>query len=67
MAERAGAAVDVDLFVRQAEIAHRRHRHHRKGLVDFEQVDRVFRPAGFSNSVFNAPIGAVGKSLGAAA
>ena len=41
MAERAGAAVDVDLVVRQAEVAHRDHRHHGEGLVDLEEVDVV--------------------------
>ena len=39
MAERASAAVDVDFFVGNAEIAHRRHRDNGEGLVDFEQVD----------------------------
>ena len=39
MAERAGAAVDVDLLVREAEVAHRRHRDDREGFVDLEEVD----------------------------
>ena len=39
-------AVDVDLLVGEAEIAHRRHRHHGESLVDLEEVDRVMGPAG---------------------
>src|SRR6185312_12963072 len=45
MAERARAAVDVELVVRHAEFAHRRHRHHRERFVDFEQVDVGNLPA----------------------
>src|SRR6187402_522267 len=37
MAERAGAAVDVELLSDDAEVLLRRHRHHGKSLVDFEQ------------------------------
>ena len=39
VAEGAGAAVDVDFFVRQREVPHRRHRHDGKGLVDLVEVD----------------------------
>ena len=39
MAERAGAAMDVDFVVRQIEIAHRRHGDNGEGLVDFEEID----------------------------
>ncbi len=45
MAERAGAAVDVELVARNSEIARRRHRHHGEGFVDFEQVDIADAPA----------------------
>ena len=46
MAERAGAAVDVDLFVRKAEVAHRRHGDDGEGLVDLEEIDGILAPAG---------------------
>ena len=46
VAERAGAAMDVDLVVRQAEVVHRRQRHHRERLVDLEQIDVGEVPAG---------------------
>ncbi|MNS50666.1 hypothetical protein D3C72_833200 [compost metagenome] len=46
MAQRAGTAIHVELVVRDAQFAHRCHRHHGKGLVDFEQIDLVQRPAG---------------------
>jgi 3-hydroxyacyl-CoA dehydrogenase/enoyl-CoA hydratase/3-hydroxybutyryl-CoA epimerase/enoyl-CoA isomerase len=45
MAERAGAAVDVDARRVELELADRGHRHHRKGLVDFVQVDIACGPA----------------------
>jgi hypothetical protein len=45
MAERAGAAIDVELFPGNAEIALRRHRHHSEGFVDLEQVDVTDVPA----------------------
>ena len=34
----AGAAMHVHLFVRQAQVMHCRHGHHRKGFVDLEQI-----------------------------
>src|SRR3954468_23433860 len=37
--ESAGATMNVELFAGNAEIALRSHRHHRKGLVDLEQVN----------------------------
>ena len=66
MAERAGAAVHVDLVVRQAEVAHRRHGDDGEGLVDLEEVDVVRRvqPA-FSSSFLIAPTGAVVNQAGA--
>ena len=48
MAERAGAAVHVDLLVRQAEVAHGRHGDDGERLVDLVEVDiarRSSRPA----------------------
>ena len=50
MAERAGAAVHVDLVVRQAVLLHRRHRHHGERLVDLVQVD-VLRASSRSCSI----------------
>src|SRR5581483_8802940 len=47
MAERAGAAMHVELLARNVEIARRRHRHHREGFVDLEEIDVGNRPAGF--------------------
>ena len=52
MAERAGAAVDVDLLVRQAEVAHRRHGDDGEGLVDLEQIDGIRAPAGLLEQLF---------------
>src|ERR1700719_4263572 len=37
MAERAGAAIDVEFFAWDAEVLRRGHRDHREGLVDLEQ------------------------------
>ena len=45
MAERAGAAIDVELFPGNAEVTLRRHRNDRERFVDFEQVDVADRPA----------------------
>ena len=53
MAERAGAAVDVDLLMRQREIAHRRHRDDSERLVDLEQVDRVLRSSRSFRTAFH--------------
>jgi hypothetical protein len=50
MAERAGAAVHVDLVVRQVELAHRRHGDHRERLVDLVQVDVLRRVQPASSS-----------------
>ena len=46
MAEGGGAAVDVDLVVGDAEVAHRDHRDAGEGLVDLEEVDLAGVPAG---------------------
>ena len=53
MAERGRAAVDVDLVVRDADVAHRDHRHAGERLVDLEQVDVVDAPAGFLQDLLN--------------
>ena len=45
MAERAGAAMHIHLFMRQAELAHRRHHDDGEGLVDLEEIDARERPA----------------------
>src|SRR5216684_6044153 len=53
MPERAGAAVDVDAFAVEPEIANGRHRHHRECFVDLEQIDVAYGPVrpfqGFAN------------------
>ncbi|EAZ58424.1 hypothetical protein PA2G_01665 [Pseudomonas aeruginosa 2192] len=46
MAQRTGAAVDVEALVGQVEVAHCRHADHGEGFVDLEQVDLAQRPAG---------------------
>ena len=45
MAQRTGAAVDVDPVMRNAELVHEGHRHHGKGLVHLPQIDIFDRPA----------------------
>src|SRR6266566_1853597 len=45
MAERAGAAMDVELVAGNGEIALRRHRHHGKRLVDLKEIDIADAPA----------------------
>src|SRR5438034_8662877 len=45
MAQRAGAAIDVELFTRNTEIALRRHGDDGKGFVDLEQIDVTNAPA----------------------
>src|ERR1039458_9718002 len=61
MAERAGAAVDVDLLVGKAEIAHGRHRDNGESLVDLEQVDFRKRPANAVKQSANSADGRRGK------
>ena len=61
MAERAGAAVDVDLLVRQPEVAHRRHGDDGEGLVDLEQIDEVLAPPGLLEQLFQRPDRGGGK------
>ena len=46
MAEGAGAAVDVHLFVRQAVLLHCRHGHDGERFVDLVEVDLLRVPAG---------------------
>ena len=45
MAERAGAAVHVDLVVRQPQVAHGAQRDHRERLVDLIEADVARVPA----------------------
>ncbi|MNV77344.1 hypothetical protein D3C71_1707560 [compost metagenome] len=51
----------IHLLMRQIEIAHRRHSHHGKGLVDFEQIDILRRPSGFFKQLFHRPDGSCRK------
>ncbi|MNV03309.1 hypothetical protein D3C71_935700 [compost metagenome] len=51
----------IHLLMRQIEIAHRRHRHHGEGLVDFEQIDILRRPAGFLEQLFHCSHGSCRK------
>src|SRR3546814_10881056 len=44
VAEGAGAAVDVELLARNAELAHRGHGDDGEGLVDFPQIDLADLP-----------------------
>src|SRR5471032_3548208 len=53
VAQRAGAAVDVDLVVRDVEVAHGGHRHGGERFVDLEQVDALGVPADFLVQFFN--------------
>ena len=68
MAERAGAAVDVDLLVRDADVLHRRHGDDREGLVDLEQIHVGGLPAGaLASTVWIAPTGAMVNHSGSCA
>ena len=51
----------------QAELAHRRHRHHREGLVDLEQVDVARAPAGLVEQPADRADRRGGESFGSAA
>ena len=64
MAERACAAVDVDLVVGQAERAHGGHGDDGEGLVDFEQVDIRKRPARAFKQHADSADGRGGKERG---
>ncbi len=64
VAHGGGAAVDVDLVVGDAEVAHREHGDAGEGLVDLEQVDVGDGPAGLGQQASIAPIGAVVNWLG---
>ena len=52
-AERAGPAIDIDLIVRDVQLAHRHQRHDGKGLIDLEQIDVVQRPACLAQKALN--------------
>src|SRR5215212_6758085 len=45
MAERTGAAIDIQSVAGDTQIALRRHRYHRERLVDLEQIDVTNAPA----------------------
>src|SRR5258706_15876986 len=45
MAERAGAAIDVEFFSGDTEVFLRGHRNHGKGLVDLKEIDIADAPA----------------------
>ena len=53
VAERAGAAIDVQLLPGDAEILLRRHRHHGEGFVDFKQIDVADAPADLVQQLAN--------------
>jgi hypothetical protein len=50
VAERRRTAMDVDLFMRDAEVAHREHGDAGKSFVDFKQVDIGDAPAGLGEA-----------------
>ena len=53
MAEGAGAPVDVQLLVRDAQFAHGDHGDDSEGLVDLEEIDIGDRPAGLGQSLLH--------------
>ena len=55
VAERHGAAVDVDLLAVELEVADELLGHDREGLVDLEQVDVVQRQAGLGQHLRGRP------------
>ena len=66
MAQGAGAAVDVQLGVVDAQLPHRRHGHGREGLVDLEQVHVADLPASLVEHLLESPTtGAVVNHSGA--
>src|SRR4051794_25218255 len=44
MAERASAAMHIDLLMLQGELLHRSQSHDRKSLIDLEEIDVCQRP-----------------------
>src|SRR5262245_21966872 len=46
MAQRASSSVYIELLPRDRKILLRRHRNHRKGLVDLEEIDVLRIPVG---------------------
>src|SRR5690606_26107083 len=63
VAERGRAAVDVDLVVRDADVAHREHRHAGERLVHFPQVDVLDRPSGLVEHLADGAHGSGGEVL----
>src|SRR5258705_11045595 len=45
MAERTGAAINVEFLAADAEIARRRHRYHRESAIDLEHIAVPHAPA----------------------
>jgi CO/xanthine dehydrogenase Mo-binding subunit len=64
MAESASAAVDVDFFIWQREIAHDRHNDYGKRLVDFKEVNVAEVPAGTFGEQADGADGRGGKQAG---
>ncbi len=48
-----GAAVNVDLVVRQLQVGHGRHGYDGEGFVDLVQIDVFSGPAGFGEQLLN--------------
>ncbi len=63
MAQGGGAAVDVDLLVRQLEVGHGGHGDHREGLVDFVEVHVLGLPAGLGEEVLQRAHGGGGEPV----
>src|SRR5271163_2583121 len=61
VAQGAGAAVDVDLVMREVEVAHGGHGDNGKRLVDFEQIDLVAVPAEPGQQLFDRTNGGGGE------
>ena len=64
MAERAGAAVDVHLVVRQPVLLHCRHRYHGERFIDLVEIHVLRVPAGFSKQLLECAYGGGGEPRG---
>src|ERR1700732_448020 len=64
MAERAGAAMHIDLFMRDTEFPHRGHGDYREGLVDLEKIDIRQGPAGLDHQFSQRLDGGGGELTG---
>ena len=63
MAQSGRAAVDVDLVMRDAQIAHREHRDTGKGFVDFEQINIGDVPPGLGETLIDCANRGCGEIL----